>query len=286
MWSEICDRIREVSDYPLLSPHPQSVGGGSINQAYVLRDSQGNVFVKLNRPERQAMFAQEFLGLQALANLGAIQIPRPLAWGVVSQASFIALEWLPLKSSGDWAQMGRQLARLHQNSRSDRFGWSEVNTIGSTPQINDWSTGWSEFFRDCRLGYQFNLAQRQGGNFPRRDELLGRIPTLLTHQPYPCLVHGDLWSGNAAFSESGQPVIFDPAVYYGDREVDLAMTELFGGFPASFYQGYNQAYPLDPGYHHRKVIYNLYHILNHFNLFGGGYAYQANQMINSILSRS
>ncbi|MDG2992231.1 fructosamine kinase family protein [Candidatus Synechococcus calcipolaris G9] len=284
MWPEICDRIRTVTGYPLASPQPRSVGGGSINQAYVLQDSQGSVFVKINRPEREAMFAQEFLGLQALAQVGGIRIPRPLAWGVVSSASFIALEYLPLTTTGDWSEMGRQLATLHQQGRGDRFGWSASNTIGSTPQINDWSGDWPSFFRDCRIGYQLRLGERHGGRFSRGNELLDQLPALLTHQPEPCLVHGDLWSGNAAFSQSGQPVIFDPAVYYGDREVDLAMTELFGGFPNSFYDGYHAAYPLEPDYHRRKVIYNLYHILNHFNIFGGGYERQANGMIDSILS--
>jgi fructosamine-3-kinase len=136
-----------------------------------------------------------------------------------------------------------------------------------------------------RIGFQLRLANRRGGHFPRQEQLLRAIPDLLAnHHPQPALVHGDLWSGNAAISAAGEPVIFDPATYYGDREVDVAMTELFGGFPPEFYRGYNQAFPLDGGYKRRKTLYNLYHILNHYNLFGGSYEYQANQMIEQLLN--
>jgi fructosamine-3-kinase len=163
------------------------------------------------------------------------------------------------------------------------FGWDFNNTIGSTPQINNWTSNWAEFFAEYRLGYQFQLARRNGGYFPGQEGLLAAIPQLLDHQPEASLVHGDLWSGNGAITKSGEPVIFDPATYVGDREVDIAMTELFGGFPAAFYRGYNEVWPLDDGYKRRKPLYNLYHILNHFNLFGGGYGSQANRMIEQIL---
>ncbi len=179
--------------------------------------------------------------------------------------------------------MGRKLAAMHKASSSQGFGWKINNTIGSTPQINTWTTDWAEFYIKHRLGYQFQLARRRGGNFPSSEKLLAAIPELLAHQVQPSLVHGDLWGGNAGCTISGEPVIFDPATYFGDREVDIAMTELFGGFPAAFYQGYNEVFPLDTGYEQRKTLYNLYHILNHFNLFGGGYASQANRMIDQIL---
>jgi fructosamine-3-kinase len=204
------------------------------------------------------------------------------------------MEWLDLGrgSGSSWQEMGRQLAAMHQCSTAQlsgkkaagMFGWQRSNTIGSTPQINPWTANWTEFWTEHRIGYQLRLANRQGGHFPKQDPLLDMIPQLLAgHEPQPSLVHGDLWSGNAAINQSGEPVIFDPATYYGDREVDLAMTELFGGFPPEFYQGYNQVFPLDSGYQQRKVLYNLYHILNHFNLFGGSYASQANRMIDQLL---
>jgi len=165
-----------------------------------------------------------------------------------------------------------------------RFGWHRPNTIGTTPQPNDWAEDWTEFWIDRRIGWQLRLARRRGGQFPQSDRLLAAIPSLLEgHQPQPALLHGDLWSGNAAVTADGVPVIFDPATYWGDRETDLAMTELFGGFPDRFYTGYRSVYPYEPGYEIRKSLYNLYHILNHFNLFGGGYASQANAMIDRLL---
>ena len=164
------------------------------------------------------------------------------------------------------------------------FGWDINNTIGSTVQINNWTANWAEFWAEHRIGYQLQLARRRGGHFAQGERLLKLIPKLLAgYEPKPSLVHGDLWGGNAGITPGGEPVIFDPATYFGDREVDIAMTELFGGFPAEFYRGYNQVWPLDLGYEKRKNLYNLYHILNHFNLFGGSYASQANQMINRIL---
>ncbi|MEZ2285949.1 fructosamine kinase family protein, partial [Microcoleus sp.] len=165
------------------------------------------------------------------------------------------------------------------------FGWTLNNTIGSTVQINNWTANWAEFWAEHRIGYQLKLAKRRGGHFPQGERLLEVIPELLAgYEPQPSLVHGDLWGGNAGVTSAGEPVIFDPATYLGDREVDLAMTELFGGFSAAFYRGYNHVFPLNSGYEKRKILYNLYHILNHFNLFGGSYQSQANQMINRILN--
>lgn len=284
----------------------ETVGGGCINQGYRLRCVLGEAalgvgraddpnpsdstyyFVKLNQASRVAMFEAEALGLRQMAAAQAIRVPRPVCWGTVEGSCYLVLEWLDLSGSSRataWAEMGRQLARLHRLALSPQgFGWEMTNTIGSTPQPNPWHGDWVSFWQTQRIGFQLQLARRRGGDFPQGDRLLAAIPTLLSgHEPEPSLVHGDLWSGNAAIAASGIPVIFDPAAYYGDREVDLAMTELFGGFPAAFYQAYEATWPLEPGYRDRKVLYNLYHILNHFNLFGGGYASQANQMIKQLL---
>ena len=164
------------------------------------------------------------------------------------------------------------------------FGWDINNTIGSTIQINNWTANWARFWAEHRIGYQLKLARCRGGHFPQGERLLEVIPELLAgYEPQPSLVHGDLWGGNAGVTSAGEPVIFDPAAYFGDREVDIAMTELFGGFSAQFYRGYNQVWPLDSGYEKRKTLYNLYHILNHFNLFSGSYQSQANEMIDRIL---
>jgi len=220
-------------------------------------------FVKQAAPERADGFAAEAEGLEALRP--HIRVPRVLERGVRSGRAFIALEHLALEASGDYAALGRMLAALHRQTGS-RFGWQRDNYIGLSPQKNGWCDDWSEFWRERRMRPQLERAGL------RVD--LGKLDRLLeNHQPAPSLLHGDLWSGNAGFTKEG-PVIFDPAVYYGDRETDVAMTELFGGFPREFYGGYDEAWPLDAGYEKRKHLYNLYHLLNHLNLFGGGYLAQ------------
>jgi len=161
------------------------------------------------------------------------------------------------------------LAALHRRQAA-RFGWARDNTIGATPQANGWCESWTMFWRERRLAPQLALAARNG----YRIDVPPVWRLLEGHEPAPSLLHGDLWSGNAGFLPDGAPVLFDPAVYYGDREADLAMTELFGGFPGEFYCAYNAAWPLASGYQQRKPLYNLYHLLNHLNLFGGGYLTQ------------
>ena len=294
MWDAIGNQIQNVTRIPFRvgdSSAPgvrRSVSGGSINDAFQISDGQQRYFVKLNQASKVGMFEAEALGLQALAASRSIRVPQVICWGIADNSSYIVLEWLDLGRGGasGWTDLGRQLAHLHRaatSAPSQCFGWDQSNTIGSTPQPNPWAQDWAKFFAESRIGYQLQLAQRRGASFGQSAQLLSAIPDLLGHSPIPSLVHGDLWSGNAGFSAEGEPVIFDPAVYWGDREVDIAMTELFGGFPSSFYAGYQAVWPLESGYEQRKVLYNLYHILNHFNLFGGGYRAQAEQMMAQIL---
>jgi protein-ribulosamine 3-kinase len=185
------------------------------------------------------------------------------------------------------AALGEQLAAMHRATR-DRFGWRRDNTIGSTPQVNMQLSDWVEFWRRHRLGYQLDLAARNGYRGALQDkgaQLLERLPQFFKgYRPAASLLHGDLWGGNAAVTAGGEPVIFDPAVYYGDREADLAMTTLFGGFTPAFYRAYETQWPLDPGHRERHELYNLYHVLNHLNLFGGGYRAQAEGMIDRLLA--
>ena len=172
--------------------------------------------------------------------------------------------------------MGRMLAEAHRK-RGPRFGWHRDNYIGTTPQQNGWCDDWAEFWRERRLRPQLALAQRSGFD-------LGVVEVdgiLENHEPHPSLLHGDLWRGNAGFTSDG-PVVFDPAVYYGDREADLAMTELFGRFPPEFYAAYEKAYPLERGYELRKELYHLYHLLNHLNLFGAGYLEQVQRTLGLL----
>ena len=286
MWTQIDARITQLTGEKFLSSQQRSVSGGCINQGYAISDGQRTYFVKVNQASLVDMFEAEALGLQQMLETNSIRAPKPICWGTEGNSAYLVLEWLELGrgNTQSWEKMGQQLAGMHQWVGKDAFGWDRNNTIGSTPQINIWKATWREFYVEHRLGYQFGLAKRRGGHFPNQERLLEAIPELLAdRQPQPSLVHGDLWGGNASCTVEGEPVIFDPAAYYGDREVDIAMTELFGGFPTAFYRGYNQVFPLDPGYERRKPLYNLYHILNHFNLFGGGYASQASGMIEQIL---
>lgn len=287
-WEEIGREIAKATGMPFAVRDRWSVGGGSINTSYTIADGERRYFLKLNQPNQSDMFAAEALGLQQLHQTQAIRVPVPVCWGEASGCSYIVLEYLDLSGRGTqaaWATMGRQLAAMHRHGTSDRFGWQRTNTIGSTPQLNSWCESWADFFAEYRIGYQVKLGRRRGGDFPKPEVAIAAVREFLRdREPEPSLVHGDLWSGNAAMTEAGEPVIFDPAAYYGDREVDLAMTEMFGGFPPAFYEGYNAAWSLDPGYRQRKEIYNLYHILNHFNLFGGGYGYQASQVLDRLLN--
>lgn len=294
MWNRIVEQISQVTGQPFHATDQRSVGGGSINQAYLLIDGDraaaghpnSAYFVKLNAASTLSMFEAEALGLREIARTQTIRVPQPICWGTEENQAYLVLERLEMGygSSESWQEMGRQLAALHRVTSDRGFGWNQSNTIGATPQINTWTETWTDFFISHRLRYQFQLARRRGGHFPQEERLLAVIPEILAdHHPAPSLVHGDLWSGNAAVTKQGEPVILDPAVYYGDREVDLAMTELFGGFPQDFYRAYDAAFPLEPGYKRRKTLYNLYHIVNHFNLFGGSYESQANRMIASLL---
>jgi fructosamine-3-kinase len=287
MWEALAVAIGAARGQPFEICHYTAVGGGCINQAYTLFDGQQRFFVKLNQATQLAMFEAELAGLREIYQSATIRVPAPLCCGLAGASAYIVMEWLPLGpgSAAAWQAMGQRLAAMHRVVSGQGFGWHRPNTIGTTAQPNDWTDSWLTFWREQRLGYQFRLANRRGGHFPRQTALLAALPALLAdHHPAPVLVHGDLWSGNAAVTQAGEPVILDPVTYYGDREVDLAMTELFGGFPASFYQAYEAAYPLEPGYARRKALYNLYHILNHFNLFGGGYGDQANRMIDQLLA--
>ena len=286
MWTEIARSIAQSTGTEFAIANTKSVGGGCINQGYKISSNDAEYFVKLNRASQVEMFVAEAVGLKQMYATNTITIPKPICWGTVENSSYIVLQWLNLAggSNKSWTEMGRQLAAMHRQGTSDRFGFEVNNTIGSTLQINTWMDNWADFFAQQRIGYQLKLAKRKGGNFPDTNKVVNAVRSRLSdRQPEASILHGDLWSGNAAITADGAPVIFDPATYYGDREADLAMTELFGGFSAAFYSGYNEVWQLDSGYQQRKSIYNLYHILNHFNLFGGGYGSQAARIIKQMV---
>ncbi|QGU33630.1 fructosamine kinase family protein [Thermochromatium tepidum] len=287
-WDLIAERISAATGKPFKIQRQRPVGGGCINRAVVVEDDQRAYFVKLNTPERLDMFEAESEGLAALAAARAIRVPEPICVGLAGDTSFLAMERLDLSGRLDSERAGRQLAQLHR-ATAERFGWHRDNTIGSTHQLNTPHDDWVSFWRECRLGPQLKLAAANGyrGRLQSDGErLLSRLETLIGHHPPPSLLHGDLWGGNIGATPEGEPVIFDPAVYHGDREADLAMTELFGGFDARFQAAYRETWPLDPAYAVRRILYNLYHVLNHLNLFGGGYLQQSQSMIERLLAET
>lgn len=286
-WDEITEAITRATGSVFELARAVPVGGGDINQAFRLEGKNGTrYFVKLNDAARHAMFAAELAGLQRLAASGAIRVPQAVTCGTCGALAFLVLDYLDLGGAGSARLLGEQLAALHRAFAPD-FGFDIDNTIGSTPQPNGWMHEWVDFLRERRLGYQLQLARANCYDGELQDlgaRLLESLPVFFAgYTPRPSLLHGDLWGGNYAYLGDGTPVIYDPAPYYGDREADLAMTELFGGFDPVFYRAYRAAWPLDAGYGVRKTLYNLYHILNHANLFGGGYARQAERMMRELL---
>lgn len=290
MWSALSKQISATTNSTFTLRHRYSVGGGCINSAHVIEGEDGRkYFVKLNDASKAGMFEAEAAGLREIAQTQTVRAPEPVCWGVAGDAAYLVQEYLDLhggNSSASMEKLGHKIAQMHRIT-AGHYGWHINNTIGSTPQINTRSDNWPTFWREQRLGAQLQLAARHGygGALQRKGErLLGDIPAFfVAYTPTPSLLHGDLWSGNYSILACGDPVIFDPAVYYGDRETDMAMTELFGGFSTAFYHAYNDAYPLDSGYPIRKTLYNLYHILNHLNLFGGAYLPQAERMMDALL---
>jgi protein-ribulosamine 3-kinase len=232
----------------------RNVSGGCINQTFVLENYHQRYFVKLNHTHLQKMFLSEMSGLKELAQTHTIKVPEPLICGIVGTQAFLLMRYFEVGQANKTAQrqLGEQLAALHRVS-NEKYGWKNNNFIGSTPQKNDWKNEWIEFWRDNRLGFQLKLAAKNGyrGKLQQQGELLLiQLDKFFTnYKPIASLVHGDLWSGNYAITQSGEPIIFDPAIYFGDRETDLAMTELFGGFSADFYAAYQNASPLEQGYH-------------------------------------
>jgi len=271
-----------------LEPAPAARLGGSFGECLRWTAGHDDLFVKLAPAGRHTAFEAEAAGLEELAAAGAVRVPAALGVGMAGPTAWLALRWIDFgaPSRRSEAVLGEQLASLHRVG-APRFGWHRDNTIGATPQRNTWDDDWVRFFIRRRLMVQLDLAEANGvpGRLLDRGRALCEIAGALfsSYRPVPSLLHGDLWGGNWASDASGEPVVFDPAVYFGDREADLAMTRLFGGFGPAFYSAYQSAWPLDQAAGTRRTLYNLYHVLNHFNLFGGGYAAQAESMIGRLL---
>ena len=319
VWKPIAAAISHATQTRFEFTDAISVTGGCINRAWRIEGHDGvRYFVKLSDACKLAMFEAESAGLDAIAATKTVRVPQPITHGIAGEHAYLVLEYLELNNSGNARLFGEQLAALHRftsdrangepyaaaevnsgysrpgcfatpyrDRSANRFGFHRDNTLGLTPQCNERSSDWIAFWCERRLGFQIDLAARNGYGGKLQEmgrQLMQRLPEFFDgYRPEPSLLHGDLWGGNHAYTADGTAVIFDPAPYYGDREADLAMTELFGGFAPQFYAAYRAAWPLDAGYATRKTLYNLYHVLNHANLFGGSYAGQAEAMMRRLL---
>jgi len=286
-WGPIAQQISQVTGKPFMARTVRKTRGTGLNDTTILVDDTESYFVKHNKPDRLEMFRAEALGLHELAHTLTVRVAHPVCWGATHEIAYLVLKYCALeeRTASDDAELGHTLAALHAR-HSPYFGWYRDNTIGTSPQINTPHADWAAFFQDRRIRTQIKLATDHGylGLQDLSNRLLEAIPALLSgHTPAPSLLHGDLWAGNCA-ANAGRPILFDPAVYYGDREADLAMTELFGGFSSTFYAAYKEIMPLEAGYVIRKTLYNLYHVLNHLNLAGGGYLGQAERMMRQLLA--
>ncbi len=296
-WQKVADNLGDTIGKNIIFTTKTPVFGGDINQAWKVTDAhQQHWFIKTNQPSLLPMFEAEAKGLDEIVQTNTIRAPKHYCSGTTAEFSYLVLEYIELSSLANPAQAGEQLAKMHQFTattlfnpeQSTLYGWAINNTIGSTPQSNQPHKSWESFYKKERLLFQLNLAK--SNNYPTNAYEKGLLLAdnlscfFDRYTPKASLLHGDLWGGNCASDNNGNAVIFDPAVYFGDRETDLAMTELFGGFGADFYASYNKHYPLDRDYKTRKNLYNLYHILNHFNLFGGSYASQAENITLRLLA--
>ena len=280
--------IREATGSAFRVTDSRAVQGGDTHRALSVSGGGVRYFVKHGPADTREMFEAEADGLAALAETGAVRVPAVIALGSDDEGACLILEHLeltPLGSAEEGARMGEALAELHHHV-GERFGWARHNFIGRSPQDNTPSDNWALFFAQHRLAPQLLRARENGfsGDLQRHGaRVIERLAGLfLDYRPQPSLLHGDLWHGNAAITADGQPALFDPAVYRGDRESDLAMAELFGGFPPAFYAAYRKAWPLNDGFETRKPLYALYHVLNHLNLFGRSYLREAERLAGKL----
>jgi protein-ribulosamine 3-kinase len=280
--------ITDASGLRFAATTAQAASGGSIHRSYVLDSTSRRYFVKTNSAAALPQFIAEAEGLSYLAATRSVRVPAVICHGTTADTAFLVLEHLALMPATTAGQirLAQAITALHRANASEKnHGLAHDNFIGAIAQSNARCEDWITFFREQRLRFQLDLAAKNGHGQALKpgERLLENIGGLFgDYRPWPSLLHGDLWSGNAGELDGGEPVIFDPAVYFGDRESDLAMTELFGGFAPAFYAAYDAAWPREPGYASRRTLYQLYHVLNHLNLFGAAYLAQAQSMIAEL----
>lgn len=280
------EAIQNERDPDAQLDHVEIVGGGSINDARRVCSTAGIFFAKINDAEPfPGMFECEADGLLFLQRNSEFDIPTPIATGITNETQWILMENIKPSSKqlNFWEDFGRDLANMHRNTQ-ENFGYSRDNYLGSLPQKNDPKASWAEFFVSERLEPQLKMAKDKGEASDEMvrlfEKLFGRAERYFPVEK-PAAIHGDMWTGNFMTDGQGKATIFDPAAYYGHREMDLGMSKLFGGFDKKFYEAYNEAFPLESGWEDRLDIANLYPLLAHLNLFGGSYAFQ----IMSILRK-
>ena len=273
MWQAIESQLGE----PILNR--QQAFGGDVNECFIITTAHQKYFIKRHKAGFLSMFEAELLSLEKLHATQTLRVPQPYFTGCNEQFSWLVMEALEFGHHGNDIQLGEQLAQMHLIQHT-HYGWAEDNFIGSTVQNNKWHSNWVEFFITQRLMPQIEFSNSKTLK-TAAESFYKELNNLLPSQPHASLLHGDLWGGNAGFLSDGSPVIYDPASYIGDRETDLAMTRLFGGFNNDFYAGYNNVFPLEKDFEQRTKIYNLYHILNHYTLFGGHYHDQALAIMQS-----
>ncbi|MEN8097815.1 MAG: fructosamine kinase family protein [Chloroflexota bacterium] len=281
---------RVLADSGIPGPVQRSapVSGGDINRAMRVTCPGDSFFVKWNDKDIPGMFTAEAKGLSLLHESGTVRTPRVIGMREKTRdcPAFLILEWIPshrhARQGVASEQLGHDLAALHKNTTS-RFGLDHSNFIGSLTQTNEERDDWLAFYRDQRIQPMVQLAASKRLMPPRRmrmiERLIARLDQWIDSSAEPALLHGDLWSGNYMITDGDVPVLIDPAVYYGNREVELAFTELFGGFSARFYAAYNESWQLDDGYHERRDLYQLYPLLVHLNLFGETYGASVDRVL-------
>lgn len=284
--AELNRQLQRQVDQNLKITDIDSVSGGCINQALHCQTNLGMpFFVKLNSATKARMFESEAIALKTLEQSKTVLVPKAIATGKAGSQAFLILNYLTLESLRDGFLFGQQLARMHQHT-SQQFGFEADNFIGATPQQNAWHDNWYEFFMTQRLQYQLDLLPVSSVNLELRDswpDFVNACDKLFSkHAPEASLLHGDLWQGNVG-QVGAEICLFDPATYYGDHEADLAMLELFGAPGDNFYRGYESITKISDGYSKRRTFYNLYHVLNHSNLFGNSYSMQALGMVQQII---
>lgn len=284
MWHALSVQLSLAIGQPFEIEKKIPIDSGDINECYFISCGDVQYFVKVNSREHLFAYKAEAESLRHLHQTGKMSVPGIIYMGIIKEKAFLVLDYIPMQPLDDECAylLGKELASLHQWGDQLEFGFDIDNFVGSTEQRNSWHRKWAPFFADHRIGFQLKLAEERGMSFGNIEQIVENVKILLNnHHPKPSLLHGNFWHGNVAKTDNG-PIVFDPAIYWGDREVDVASSQLFIHFPDAFYRGYNEIWQLDDGYEQRKDLYNLYHMLNHCLMFGGHYLEKTENLITKL----